>query len=207
MKTKEDSKKNKYWIAVGAVWAAGLVLLGAGFFLLHQPRKDILENVRRQHAESNDLAMIARKAARSDVQEQLQQRLDETEQAVRQYSVPQDSTNGLVFEIGKIANELGLAEFSSKNQSVKKASATDKKGKEKEELTEAWLRVEFRASFLQFAQFINRLERQAPTVFVETMTLVRNDSDPARHDVRMELSFLVRQTQSPSIAFAEKQAD
>lgn len=204
MKIKEDSKKSKYWIALAAVWGVALVIMGAGFFLLHQPRKVILEDVRRQYTESNDLAMIAQKAVRADVQEQLQQRLDEAQQAVRQYSVPQDSTNGLVFEIGKIANELSLAEFSSKDQPVKNTPATDKKGKDKEELTEAWLRVEFRASFLQFAQFINRLERQTPTVFVEKMTLIRNDIDPTRHDVRMELSFLVRQTPGASIALAEK---
>jgi hypothetical protein len=191
MKKKDDVKKSRYGLLVAAVWALSVVVFAAGFFLFHRPRKEAMQSLERQYNESNDQVFIARKAARGDVRDQLQQKLQDAEEAVRQFSVPRESTNGLVFEIGKIANELELTEFSSKNQSVQNLSTADKK--EKKELTEAWLKVEFKASFLQFARFINRLERQTPTVFVEKMTLLRNDADPTRNVVRMELSFLVRQ--------------
>lgn len=191
MKKKDDVKKSRYGLVVAAVWALSLVVVAAGFFLFHRPRKEALHSLERQYNESNDLVFIARKAARQEVQDQLQEKLQAAEEAVRQFSVPRESTNGLVFEIGKIANELELMEFSSKNQPVQNLSSADKK--EKKELTEAWLKVEFKSSFLQFARFINRLERQTPTVFVEKMTLLRNDVDPTRNVVRMELSFLVRQ--------------
>lgn len=191
MKKKDDVKKSRFGLVVAAVWSLSLVVIAAGFFLFHRPRKEALQSLERQYNESNDLVFIARKAARQDVQDQLQEKLQAAEQAVRQFSVPSESTNGLVFEIGKIANELELTEFSSKNQPVQNLSSAGKK--EKKELTEAWLKVEFKSSFLQFARFINRLERQTPTVFVEKMTLVRNDADPTRNVVRMELSFLVRQ--------------
>ena len=38
------------------------------------------------------------------------------------------------------------------------------------EVSEGWLNVEFKSSFLKFAQFVNRLECQTPDVFIEQMT-------------------------------------
>lgn len=210
MKKKIDIKKNKYGLSLAAFWAICFVILVVCYGLFQRPQKEILLQTQRQYTESQDFVAVARKAVKQDVQDQLQRRIEEADQTVQQFSVAQDNTNGLIFEIGKIANELGVLEFSSKDMPVKQftAASNAKSGKEETgDITEAWLRVEFKASFLQFAQFINRLERQTPTVFVEKMTLIRNDEDPLRNGVRMEISFLVREDRNNSVAFADSKAD
>jgi hypothetical protein len=198
MKTKIDLKKKTYGLWLTAAWGAGFLVLAACYFMLHLPQKDKLAKVRRQYAESQEMVLIARKAAQPDVRDRLQQRFEDAGQAVRHFSVPQEKTTGLVFEIGKIANDVGLSAFSSKNQPIRDFSTLG----ESQQVTEASLKVEFASSFLKLAEFINRLERQTPAVFVEQMTLRRNEEGGAEHRVRMDLSFMVTHNQSQSVAAA-----
>jgi hypothetical protein len=203
MKIKFDIKNNLYRISLIAVWGGVFFVLVICYFTFHLPKKEMLTQVQRQYTESNDQLLIANKAKRQDVREEMEQRFEKIQQTVRHFSVPQDNMTGLVFEIGKIANELGLSQFSSKNDNSHDIPTIG----ESSEIKEAWLQVEFNASFLKFAQFVNRLERQAPTVFVEQVTLRRNINNRAENEIIMDLSFLVTQNKSNSVAVADASID
>ncbi|MBL7214929.1 MAG: hypothetical protein ISS71_04550 [Phycisphaerae bacterium] len=203
MKMKIDLKNSTYLVSLIAVWGGVFLVLIACYFIFDLPQKEMLAQVQRQHTESKDMLLLANKATRQDIQDQMKRHFEEVDETVRRFSVPQDNTTGVVFEIGKIANELGLSEFSSKNQRVRDLSTLG----ENQEVTEAWLKVEFKSSFLNFAQFVNHLESQTPTVFIEQITLRRNENDLREHDVKMELSFLVTQNQTDSVAMADLSID
>jgi hypothetical protein len=206
MNKKIDLKHNKCLLSLIAVWTISVALLTLCYFAFHLPKREALGQVLRQYKESREQRLLAEKAARQDVRERLERRFTETDQIVRHFSVPQENTTGLVFEIGKIANELNLAEFSSKNQKLKDLSTL----KENPEVIEAALRVEFKSSFLKFAQFVNRLERQEPTVFIERVTLRRNEENKREHAVTMELSFMVTKEQdgqNDAVALADVSDD
>ncbi len=200
---KLDLKKNWYWLSVMGAWGLGFLIVVVCYYTLHLPQKEMLLQVRRQADESRDMLVIAQRATRQDMRQEAQQQLLETEEAVNHFSVPRLHTTALVFEIGKIANDLELSEFASKNQPFRDIPTI----RDSETVSEDWLKLEFNASFPEFAQFINRLERQTPTVFVERLTLRRSEDDRLDHDVKMDLSFIVTQDKNNSLAMADDSTD
>ena len=201
MKTKVDIKHNKYKIYLTGTWVGCILLIGAGYFVFHLPKKGQLVQVQRQYTESQDQLTIANKATQDDIRQQAEQCFEDTANMINKYSVPQDNITGVVFEIGKIANELGLSEFSSKNQKAQNLSTLG----DSKVVSEAWLEVEFESSFLKFAQFVNRLEQETPVVFIEKIVVRRNENSQKNSDVKMELSFLTTESKVNSVAVTNPQ--
>jgi hypothetical protein len=197
-----DLKKHKYWLSLLGIWVLGFVVVAVCYVTLHLPRKHMLIQINNQANESRDMLMIAQRATSPEIHREIEQELDRTEQAVHHFSVPRPNTTALVFEIGKIANDLGLSDFASKNQPLRDIPTI----RDSKTVSEDWLKVEFQASFSDFAQFVNRLERQNPAVFVERLTLRRGEDGQLDHNVIMELSFLVTQDDNP-LAMADGQAE
>ena len=200
---KIDIKKYKYPIALGAFWLCGFLAVAICYLVLHVPVKQELARLEREINESRDILVIANRATQPDMQQEARQRLKQTQATLRQFSVPRRKVTGLVFEIGKIANELEISEFASSNRTNREISTVRKSPV----VDEDWLNVEFSAPFGALARFVNRLERQHPTVFVERMTLQRSDDQQRDHDVTMELSFLVTHDEDPSVALADESSD
>ena len=198
---KVDIKHNKYKICLIGIWVGCVLLIGAGYFVFHLPKKSQLVQIQRQYTESQDQLTIANKATRDDVRQQAEQNFEDTANMINRYSIPCDNVTGVVFEIGKIANELGLSEFSSKNQKAQSLSTLG----DSKVVSEAWLEVEFESSFLKFVQFVNRLEQETPVVFVEKITIRRNEGVQTNSDVKMELSFLTTENKVDSVAVANPQ--
>lgn len=196
MGIKIDIKNNKYQRYLVSIWVGCFLLIGAGYFIFHLPKKGQLIQVQRQYTESQDQLTIANKAGRDDIRQQMKQSFEETANMISRFSVPRDNITGLVFEIGKIANELGLSQFSSKNQRNQSVSTLG----DSEVVSEAWLEVEFQSSFLKLTQFVNRLEQETPVVFIEKVTLQRDDSGHNKNKVKLELSFLATEGKNNSVA-------
>ncbi len=188
MKKSHTKKITKFKLFLAVLWAACLLLLGAGILFFHLPQKEVLARIESQFNESRQQREVADLASRETVRQKAQQQLDEVQHQIQQYSLPTDDVTALVFEIGKKAAELGLSDFSSKQLDLQKLSTVEKS----KHLTEAWLQVEFEASYEQFLQFVNRLEQSTPVVFVEDLVIRRADQGKAKHKVKMELSFLAR---------------
>lgn len=193
MKKKRDIKISKYTTFLVGTWVGCLLLLGAGYLFFHLPQKEIMGQVRRQFTESNERREIAEMASQDGVRQKIQQRYEEVDHKINCFSVSKDNMTSLVFEIGKMAGELGLSEFSSKNLNSRNVSTV----KKSQIVTEQWLAIEFNASFEQFAQFVNRLEKSTPVVFVEKMMIRRADKGQKKHEVKMELSFLATNEKKP----------
>lgn len=183
---KSKIKLSRYTIATATVWAVSAVVLGGGYFLLHLPQKTELLQVNNQYAESQTALEQAQLAACDKTKSKQKQRSEEVSQLISSFSTQQDTVTELVFEIGRIANELRLSEFSSKNQKQKNYSTV---GKSKL-VSEIWLDVDFQATFAQFAQFVNRLECHSPVVFVEEVSFRRGSQDGKGHKASLQLSFL-----------------
>lgn len=188
MKTLNTKKITKYKMFLIGTWAVCVLLLGAGVLFFHLPQKEVLNRVQKQFDESRQQRELAELAGQETVREKAQQRLDEVQQHIQQYSLPSDDVTTVAFEIGRTAGELGLSGFSSKHLSQQKLSTV----KESKLLAEAWLVVEFEASYEQIVQFVHRLEQSRPVVFIEDLSIRRADNGQANHEVKMELSFLTR---------------
>ena len=179
-------KLSRYTIVTAAVWAVSAVVLAGGYFLFYAPQKIELLQVNNQCAESQTALEQAQLAAQDQTKEKQKQRYEEVSQFISGFSTQQDAVTELVFEIGRIANELRLSEFSSKNKKQKKYATVGKS----ECVSEVWLDVDFQATFEQFAQFVNRLECHSPVVFVEEISFRRSPQSGKGHEASLQLSFL-----------------
>ena len=174
---KSKIKLSRYTIITAAVWAVSVIVLGGGYSLLHAPQQATLLQLKNQCAESQSALVQAQLAAQDQTKAEQKQQCEEVGQLISGLSTQQDAVTELVFEIGRIASELRLSEFSSKNQKQKNYSTV---GKSKL-VSEVWLDVEFQATFEQFAKFLNRLESHSPVVFVEEISFRRGAKDMYEH--------------------------
>ena len=120
---KSKIKLSRYTIVTAAVWAVSVVVLGGGYFLFYAPQQAELLQVNNQCDESQTALEQAQLAAQDEAREKQKQQCEDVSQLISGFSTHQDSVTELVFEIGRIANELRLSEFSSKDQKQKKPSA------------------------------------------------------------------------------------
>jgi hypothetical protein len=184
--TKSNIKLGKYAIMVLSAWAVSAAMIGGGYVLFYQPQKGELTQVQKQFSESQTELEKAQLAAQDQTKEKMKQRCEETSRLISEFSTKPDKMTELVFQVGQIANDLRLAEFSSKNEKRKDLSTVEKS----QTLEEGWLNVEFFATFNQFAEFINRLERHCPAVFVEEVSFRRGTQKTKGHAASLRLSFL-----------------
>ncbi|MFZ9010442.1 MAG: GspMb/PilO family protein [Anaerohalosphaeraceae bacterium] len=180
-------KLNRYLIITAAVWIVSVIALGAGYLLFGAPQKSELVQLKNQCAESHSDLEKAQMAAQEKTKARQQQECQDVEQLLSSLSAQHDAVTELVFEIGRIAtNELRLIEFSSKNHKQNSYSTVG----DSPLVDEVWLKVDFRATFEQFAQFLNRLECHHPVVFVEEVSFRRGANDADGHQISLQLSFL-----------------
>lgn len=182
---KSKNKLSKYMIITGTLWCICAVVVGLSYMLLYQPQKVQLTHIETQYTDSQIQLEQALVAAQDETKEKMHQRLAQTDKLIESFATKQDAVTSLVFQIGQIANDLKLAEFSSKNQTQPEYSTIA----DNKLLTEIWLNVKFESTYNQFSQFVNRLERNCPAVFVEEVSLKRGN-DGAQHKATFKLSFL-----------------
>jgi Tfp pilus assembly protein PilO len=196
---KSKIKLSRYVIITAAIWIVSVLILGGGYALFYSPQQVSLLQLKNQCAESQTSLKLAQLAAQDTVQAKQQQQCEEVKQLIASFSTQQDSVTELVFEIGRIAtNDLRLFEFSSKSQRQKNYPTV---GKSKL-VSEGWLKVDFQATFEQFAQFLNQLERHDPVVFVEEVSFRRGTQGSLGHEISLELSFLTKTEAEKQVASA-----
>ena len=193
-------KLNRYLIVTAAVWIVSVIALGGGYLLFGASQKSELVQLKTQCAESQSALEKAQMAAREKTKARQQQACEEVDQLLSSLSTQHDAVTELVFEIGRIAtNELRLIEFSSKNHKQNGYLTVG----DSQFVDEVWLKVDFRATFEQFAQFLNRLECHNPVVFVEEVSFRRGTIDTDGHQISLRLSFLTESgTKNKKVATA-----
>jgi len=182
---KSKIKFSRYTIVTAVIWALSALIIAGGYFLFYMPQQIEFSQVKNRCDETQAALGQAQLAAQDQAKAKQKQQCEEISQLISGFSTQQDAVTELVFEIGRIANDLRLSEFSSKNQKQKNYSTV---GKSKL-VSEVWLNVDFRATFEQFVQFVNRLECHNPVVFVEEVSF-RRGRNTHEHEASLQLSFL-----------------
>ena len=180
-------KLSRYSTALVITWAICLILFGIGYALFYTPQKVMLGRLQNQCRESQTQLDQGRLAAKDESREKLKAQCNEKQHLVTGFSTETNAESELVFQVGQIATELNLGEFSSKHLEPKGHSTV---GKSKV-LKEAWMDIECVATFEQFARFVNRLERNHPLVFVEELFFRRKPKKEKGHEIKLQLSFLL----------------
>jgi hypothetical protein len=187
------STKKRYLATLGIWWAvcAGVMLvLGV---LVVMPQEERLTDLEGQINEVAQRLAHAQEAGKPQTQARVQAEMAELQQRLADFTVQTDSASSLTFQIGQVADTIQLKELTSK----RREGLSQEKLEGFQNLGEVWLEVAFKGDFWQFAQFINRLERHEPVVFVETFHIQRDARGGQAREAEVSLCFLV---QSESVA-------
>jgi hypothetical protein len=181
-------KTKKYWIGVTAFGIPWLLLCALGYLVVLQPQVQLYKTVHQELTASNDRVSVARMAALEDTQKRQADLLAELQTRIGDFLVAPGQQDRVLFEISRLANTYGLADYAGK-------SRQDPWGVEEDEqikIQRLWLTLTFEAPFQQFAAFINAMERNTPALFVESAAIERSRENPKQHRAKLLVAFFTR---------------
>ena len=119
---------------------------------------------------------------------------EEVRSQFRKFVIPsKDNIQTLAsIEIDKISHEIGLEEFHIDPWSSSEIAAFG----ECKYLFGQPMEVSFKATFNEFAKFLNMLERYKTVIFIDTFSITRSTGEDVKHQVRMALAVLVERPSS-----------
>jgi hypothetical protein len=181
----------KYIIAMGIVWMASLVLFALVYYVVIAPQLKIRNQAFKEAAEKKKLFESALSAAQEDNKKKLAGELEELKTRLSNYVSEYDDSANLTFSISSIAADKQVSGFTVK---------TTEQGKVQDALVaknlqENRIETTFTSDFLQFANFLNTLERHRPVIFVDRFKVSRGDQVGMPNKVDMTLSYFVRKKQ------------
>jgi len=154
------------------------------------------------HGQFSEIASIESKIAKADGQ-LLDSKKRETNGAdrqadklaglkgeLREYVVGQKESQDFALYIQQVAELAGVKDFSGTHRMKESYGPID----ECVYIVEGRMQVDFKATFSQFAFFVNSLERNRPVVFVDNFSISNSRNTGSDHKVSMSLSFLVGQS-------------
>jgi hypothetical protein len=185
----------KYIISAASVCVGGLALLGLLHSFVIGPKAVLANELENQisdkKAEYKTVIEIANPSAKEALERKFKTVCDRFDSFVIKHS----EVGSLALHIKQIAGEVGVEGFSSKNKTI---NSYEKIGGCKE-IEEGRILVNFKGSFAQFAEFVNKLERNKPVVFVDTFTVTHSAKTESKHSFSMVLIFFVKKKQAVSM--------
>ena len=173
---------------MGVVWAASLGLFVLAFVFLVSPQRKITADLAKDLAGKNKLYESAIEAARDENKKKLLDEVQELKSRLGDYVVEFEETANLTFDISRIAGDKQVSSFTVKTPDQSRGSdPSDSKN-----LQENRVEVSFASEYMQFASFLNDLERHRPIVFVDKFKLGIDRQGEASIKVDMDLSFMVK---------------
>ena len=185
----------KYIISAVSVCVGGLALLGLLHSFVIGPKVVLADDLENKILAKKAEYKSVTETASSSAKEALEQKFKAVCGRFDLFVIKHGSVASLALEIKQIAGEVGVGDFSSKNKTI---NSYEKIGR-CEQIEKGRILVEFRGSFAQFAEFVNRLERNKPVVLVDTFTVTRSIKAESRHKFSMVLIFFVKKKQAVSM--------
>ncbi|NLH17355.1 MAG: hypothetical protein GX455_12325 [Phycisphaerae bacterium] len=175
----------RYGIITAVYLAVCIAGMGLFYGLVLSP-----QNLRRTqlHSDLMDLTEQfdqAQEARTEQSRTRLQERLAAVQKTWQDFVVDPTRASTLAFQIGQMANDLKVAEFSAH----RKEAQTQDEMESYKKIEETWLQIAFRGSFESFAQFLNRIERNQPSMFVEEFTLKKNQDPTVQPEMEVTLCY------------------
>jgi len=185
----------KYIISAASVCVGGLALLGLLHSFVIGPRVVLADELENQISDKKAEYKTAAEVSNSSAKEALERKFKTVRDRFDSFVTKHGVVGSLALHIKQIAGEIGVEDFSSKNKTI---NSYEKIGGCKE-IEKGRILVDFKGSFAQFAEFVNKLERNNPVVFVDTFTMKRAANSESKHSFSMVLIFFVKKKQAVSM--------
>lgn len=181
----------KYLTILGLIWVGCFVLFLFSYVALLSPQLKHKKAVESQLAETKQKYDSAVKATQEETKIKTNEEINNLQNKIKDFVVAFEDAANLTFDISQMANEKKVSSFNIKMQENKKGSTA----LDLNYLQENQIDVGFEGDFIQFATFLNALERHRPVVFVDNFKIMRSAIGDSNHRVIMKLAVFVRKQQ------------
>jgi len=181
----------KYLTIVGLIWAGCFVLFLFSYIALLSPQLKHKKTVETKLAEVKQRHDSAVKSTQKETKIKTNEKIDELRNLIKDFVVTFEKAANLTFDISQVANEKKVGSFNIKMEENSRAT----KDLGLKYLSENQIDIGFEGDFIQFATFLNALERHRPVVFVDNFKIIRSAMSDSNHRVIMKLAVFVRQQQ------------
>jgi hypothetical protein len=173
---------------MGIVWAASLVVFALVYYTVIIPQLKAKAQLLEESTEKKQLFESAISAALEDNKKKLTGETEELKTRLSDYVCESEESANLTFSISSIAADKQVSEFTVKTfeQSRVQNSLVSNN------LQENRIEISFASNFLQFASFLNTLERHQPVIFVDRFKVLRGDRSGTPDKADMTLSYFAR---------------
>ena len=182
----------KYILAMGIVWAASLVVFTLVYYVVIAPQLKVKNQVLKESTEKKQQFESALSAAQEENKKKLAVEVEELKTRLSDYVSEYEESANLTFSISRIAADKQVSDFTvktSEQSRVQDALTANN-------LQENRIEIGFASDFLQFASFLNTIERHQPVVFVDRFRVQHDSQSGTANKVEMSLSFFVRKKQT-----------
>ncbi|MCE5341101.1 MAG: type 4a pilus biogenesis protein PilO [Planctomycetaceae bacterium] len=183
-------KLKKHVKFINLVWISSVALSVFTYFVAIAPQSKVKQQVTAQLADREMAYATISKINNKQAQEDLNNKMKQWKDDIKQYVIAENELAGLTFDIGQIAKDTKIDSFSiTLNDAYLKQKTTTKY------ITEKQLKVEFKTDFNKFAAFLNAVERHRPAVVINEFTIGNAEHDASASQVNMILSVFVSKKQ------------
>jgi Tfp pilus assembly protein PilO len=155
--------------------------------LVLAPQEKLRAQTEKLYVEAKRTADAAKEAAKEETQNKLLEQADNWDKRLQNFVTGEENTANLTFDISQISSGIELKSFG--------ITPTGSEGiieiENCEYIFAKHIQVSFSGSFIQFASFLNALERWQPVIFVDTFGITRSSGSSSDHSVDMRLAVLI----------------
>lgn len=177
----------KHFVTLGLVWAGSLVLFLLAYFLVISPQSRAIGQALQQLDETEKVYEAALLTTRPEIQTRLTEEFGQLQNKLGDFAVDFENSANLTFDISRIASEKQLSSFAIKTADGRRESGNS----DHQLLQENRVELTFEGDFIQFATFLNALERHRPVFFVDRFKIARSLQEHAPHKVEMDVAVFV----------------
>jgi hypothetical protein len=182
----------KYIITMGIVWGVSFVLFAIAYYLLIVPQLKSKTQLLKEATNKKVQFEMALNASIEENKKKLAAEVESLRGKLNDYVSEYEDFANQTFAISRIAGDKQVGAFTVKTSEMNKQQ-DDSAAKN---LQENRMEIAFTSDFLQFANFLNTLERHKPVVFVDRFKVQRDSQSGGANKVDMSLSFFVRKKQT-----------
>ncbi len=175
----------------GLIWAVCFALFLFSYILLLSPQLKHKKSVETKLAEIKQRYDSAIQATQEETKIKTKEEIDNLQNRIKDFVVAFEDAANLTFDISQVASEKKASSFSIKMEE----NSRETKDLDLKHLQENQIDIGFEGDFIQFATFLNALERHRPVIFVDNFKIIRSVMGESNHRVIMKLAVFVRKQQ------------
>jgi hypothetical protein len=186
-----DAVYKKNLKLVSLIWGGSIILALIVNMIVIAPQNQCKEQIRKQFAEKKRTYNAIVKMSQEKTRIRLNKKMEQWREGLKNYVASTEDLAGLTFDIGQIAKDIQIDSFTISHTN----NSGNQNNADSQYVSERQMSVNFKASFNQFAAFLNAMERHRPVIFVDKFLINPTDRDNSISQVNMSLSIFVKKRQ------------